>query len=255
MTRIIIFATSILLSLFASAQVSETRNITGFSKIKTSESIAVIYTQSATTSVKVEADDAEKLKEIVTEVSGSTLGISLINTKDNGSRNHVRKNYRILKVYVSAPSVNDFHAGNSSSITFTNTVTGKSVTLDASTSASINGNVKADETTIGVSTSANLTANIETQQLHVDVGTSASAKLSGTSGKSIFKADTSASCDAKELVSKNASAEAETSASIRLAVTETLDADASTSGSIGYYGNPAKVKAGKSTSGSVSKKD
>ncbi len=62
MLKSIITSTAILISLTAFSQVSEIRTVSDFSKLKASASVKVFYTVSNSKSIKVEADDNEKMK-------------------------------------------------------------------------------------------------------------------------------------------------------------------------------------------------
>ena len=75
MTKLILTITSFIVGLVATAQVSENRNVSDFSKLKASQGIEVLYTVSNSNSIKVETDDNERLQMIKTEVEGETLKI------------------------------------------------------------------------------------------------------------------------------------------------------------------------------------
>ena len=89
MNKFIIF-TTLLFTGFLTAQISENREVSDFSKLKVSSSIDVMYTISDKISVTVETDDAEKLKLIKTEVENGTLVLS-IDTKDYKSKKKKKK--------------------------------------------------------------------------------------------------------------------------------------------------------------------
>jgi hypothetical protein len=70
MTKFILTIASVLAGIVANAQVTETRNVSDFSKLRASQGIEVLYTVSNSNSVKVETDDNERLQMIKTEVEG-----------------------------------------------------------------------------------------------------------------------------------------------------------------------------------------
>ena len=256
MVRFFSFLAFLFFSILANAQVSENRTVGEFSKLKVSTGIDLIFTQDAKTTVKAEADDAEKLQDIVTTVSGTTLEVFVDSKKfnKNDKKNKKRNNHKILRVYVTAPNVDSFQASSSGSITAKNEISVKNANVKVSSSGSFNGNIKADEIIMKVSSSGDLKSQIITKNLDIDVSSSGDATLSGTSENISISASSSADLSAENLTVKTASAEASSSADVTLKVTESLKAKASSSASITYSGNPTKVEVEKSSSGSVSKK-
>lgn len=256
MVRILSFLAFLLFSIFTNAQVSENRTVGEFSKLKVSTGVDVIFTQDAKTTVKVEADDAEKLLDIVTKVSGSTLEVFVDskNYNKNDKKNKKRNNYKILKVYVTAPFVDSFQASSSGSITAKNEISVKNADVKVSSSGSFNGNIKAEDIIMKASSSGDIKGQIISKNLDIDLSSSGDATLSGTSENVLISASSSADFEGKNLTVKTASVQASSSADVTLNVTESLKAKASSSASITYSGTPAKVEAEKSSSGSVNHK-
>lgn len=256
MTRIISFLAFLLFSILAKAQVSENRTVGEFSKLKVATGVDVIFTQDTKISVKAEADDAEKLQDIVTNVSGNTLEVFVdsknFNKKDK--KNKQRYKHKILKVYVSAPYVDSFQASSSGSITAKNEITVKSADIKVSSSGSFSGNIKSDEITIKASSSGDVKGQITAKNTNVEVSSSADVDLYGTSENISVSASSSADLNGKNLTVKKASVSASSSSDVTLNVTDSLTAKASSSASITYSGNPAKVEVEKSSSGSVNHK-
>lgn len=256
MIRFIIYSITLLFSILASAQVSENRTVSNFSKIKVSTGIDLVFTQDTKISVKVEADDAEKLQDIVTKVSGNTLEVYVdsknFNKKDKKNKN--RYSHKILKVWVSAPSVDSFQASSSSAVLLKNGIDVKNADIQVSSSADFNGNIKADAISIKVSSSGDLKSRISAKNLSIDISSSGEATLSGTTENSTISASSSADFQGKDLTIKNVIVEASSSADVFLTVTESLKAKASSSGSVSYYGNPKSVESEKNSSGSITKK-
>ncbi|RZK12438.1 MAG: DUF2807 domain-containing protein [Flavobacterium sp.] len=264
MTRIILFTTVLLCSLLTNAQVSENRTVGEFSKIKVSQGIELIYTQSAAQGVKVETDDNEKMSYVKTEIEGSTLRVYL-NTENapkakkkrkrkNYSNSHNNIDFDVLKVYVSNALVDDFKASSSGSIFIKNSMDVKNITIDCSSSGSFAGTVKCKIATIEASSSANVNANITADLVDVKVSSSADVELSGTTEKIIIKTSSSSDCKAKNLIAKNAVVEANSSSDADVHASERLTASASSSASITYFGNPTNVDKSESSSGSVTKR-
>jgi hypothetical protein len=256
MIRLVVYSIALLFTILASAQVSENRTVSNFSKIKVSAGIDLVFTQESKTSLKVEADDAEKLQDIMTIISGNTLEIYVDSKNFNkkGKKNKNRYTHKTLKVWVSAPAVDSFKASSSSSVSLKNGIDVPTAEIKVSSSASLNGNIKAEEITIEVSASGNLKSNISAKKISADLSSSGDALLSGNADSITISASSSADLKAKDLTVRNANIDASSSAEVVLNVTESLTAKASSSGSVSYYGNPKNVQADKSSSGSVTKK-
>ncbi|MDR6966666.1 hypothetical protein J2X31_000664 [Flavobacterium arsenatis] len=266
MTRVIFFTTALLFSLLSNAQVSEKRTVGEFSKIKVSQGIELIYTQSSAQEVKVETDDNEKLQYIKTEIEGSTLRVYL-NTENapkpekknkrkrkNYSNSYNNINFDVLKVYVSNALVEDFRASSSGSIFIKNSLDANYITIDCSSSGSFSGMVKCSTATIEASSSGDVDANIIAKTIDVKVSSSADVELSGSTDKITIKSSSSADCKAKNLIAKNAVVESSSSSDVTIHATEKLVATASSSASITFFGNPTNVEKSESSSGSVTKR-
>ena len=166
-------------------------------------------------SVIVEADD-NIIKYIETRVSGNTLKI-----RTEGLHNYSDVH---MKVYVTVPSLSSISASASADVVVNNILTSISrLTFKASSSASIKAEVNAPE----IETEANSSATIT---------------LSGKTKSHKTQASSSADIKTFDLLSEN------TTASV------SLNAHASSSGSIDYKGAAAVTKS-ESSSGSVDKKD
>lgn len=256
MVRIISLLAFLLFSVLSVAQVTETRTISEFSKIKAATGVEVTFTQGALGKVTVQADDNEKLADIITKVVGNTLEI-YVDSKHfgrNDKKDKKKYNHKILKVAVSSPLVDEFKASSSSVIILENEIDQKSVLLDVSSSATISGTIKADELTIDLSSSATIEGVISTNKLDAKLSSSSFAKFEGKADDVTIKTSSSAELNGKKLTSKTAKIESSSSSSVSLIVTESIESKASSSASISYFGNPAKVEVQKSSSGSVTRK-
>ncbi|AWG24979.1 head GIN domain-containing protein [Flavobacterium kingsejongi] len=255
MTRIILFTAFFLATLAAAAQVTENRNLSGFSKIEVATGVELIYTQSANTSLKVAAETAEQLQAITTEVSGNTLKIKITipENQKGKKRNKQWNNFKNAKVYLSHPAITDFKASSSATIRFENEVAVKQLQLEVSSSGSIYGSVKCTGATIAISSSGTLKSNLNADKATVKMSSSATASLSGKVNNLTLEASSSSSFEAKKLEAVNASIMTSSSADATITVSGHLNAEATSSSSINYYGN-ATADVTKSSSGSVSKK-
>lgn len=263
MTRVILFTTALLFSLLTNAQISENRTVGAFSKIKVSQGIDLIYTQSSTQEVKVETDDTERMQYVKTEIEGSTLRVYL-DTKNapKSEKKKKRKNFSsyngvnfdVLKVYVSNSLVDDFKVSSSASLIVKNGLNATNVSIDCSSSGNFVGTVKCEKAIIEASSSADVDANITADAISVSANSSADVELSGTTEKITIRSSSSADCKAKNLIAKSAVVESSSSSDVDVFASEKLTASASSSASVNYFGNPKDVEKSESSSGSVSKR-
>lgn len=251
MLKAIITTTAILGVLVSYSQVSETRTVSDFSKLKASTSVKVFYTISNSKSVKVEADDNEKLKFIKTEVENGTLKV-FIDNESKKSKKGMR--YKTLKVYVSGPSLNSITASSSAAIKIENQNLADHVAIAVSSSGGVSGKFECSQMSIDASSSGDINAQIDAKSVEVESNSSADVTLSGKTDR--LKVDTSSSstCHANKLIAEEVTADADSSSDVDVYASKSLNAKASSSASIDYYGNPSQVVTDKNSSGSVNKK-
>jgi hypothetical protein len=259
MLKAIITTTALICSLAAFSQVSETRTVNDFSKLKASTSVKVFYTIAAAKSVKVETDDNEKLKFIKTEVENGTLKIFVDNNGNytgskKGGKNINGVRFKTLKVYVSGPSLSSFKASSSAHIKIENLNSADQVDIDVSSSASISGKFDCSNITIDASSSGDFKAQIDAKSVEVETSSSSGVILSGKTVRLKVDSSSSSSCKADKLIAEEVTATANSSADIDIYASKSLNAKASSSADIDYYGNPSQVAADKNSSGSISKK-
>lgn len=254
MIRIILFTTMLLASIIANGQVSENRTVTNFSKIKVAQGIELYFTQSESYSLKVETDDLEKMQYVKTVVEGTTLNVYIETQKSVVKK--VKKwsnnlNFKVLKVYVSAPMVAEFKASSSGSISLQNELKVDKLNVAVSSSGDFSGTIKCKEAEFEVSSSGDIRVQLFADTVNVAASSSADVVLSGSANVLSVKASSSADCDARDLKVKTAAAVASSSSKVLVNVSESLNAKASSSADVYYYGTPKNVVADKSSSGSV----
>ena len=256
MYRIIILLTTFFLSLISFAQVTENRTLDSFSKLKVSQGIELHFSINNTQSIRVETDDNEKLQCIKTEVEGSTLKV-FVDSNQYASNHKKKKNYnlnfKVLKVYVAAPEVNDFEASSSASISIDNKIVAKNCTIKAHSSGTIIGDFNADAISVELSSSAKFTSVLTTNELNLKISSSGTAKLSGTAATAIIRASSSGDCLAKSLSVDKATIDASSSATVYINSINSITAQASSSAKIFYNGNPTNVIQDSSSSGKIIK--
>jgi hypothetical protein len=218
----------ILLLLIASgafAQQSETRQLGKFNGIRTSEAIDVYLKKGDKESARVEVEGISP-SDVETEISGSVLRI------------HMRPgNYRSrhsVKVYVTYVEINRISTSSASNV-FTDGVL-KTRTLD-----------------IACASAGNVELNLEAETVTIDVASAGDVTLEGKAKRLTLEAASAGSVDAYNFDCENVEATAASGATVKIAVSKSLDAEASSGGSIRYRGNPTSTNTDSSSGGSVKK--
>jgi hypothetical protein len=205
---------------------TESRNISGFTGVKTATAIDIYLTQGNGFNVEVEADD-NLMEYIVTEVKNGVLEVYL----DRVNLTYHKK----MAVHVTMEDV-DY--------------------LSASSAGDIIGvtPIKADELKVRTSSAGDVKIEVTANML--DLSTSSSGDITISGEADYLEAKTSSAGDIKgaELVVREADLSSSSAGDIKVTVTERLKARASSAGDIHYYGNPAYVDAHSSSAGDVIKK-
>lgn len=269
MNKFIIF-TTLLFTGFLTAQISENREVANFSKLKASSSIDVSYTISDKVSVKVETDDAEKMKLIKTEVINGTLILS-IDTDDykkNKNKAKTKKkdrnrsnisfingvDFQLLKITISGPNLEAVKASSSAFVKIQNLNKSDNLDIAVSSSGTITGNFECNSINIQASSSGEFVAEVVAKTAIIESSSSSTVTLEGKATALDCKASSSGDCNLQEFRVENATVLASSSSSVNLYTSKSIEAKASSSGSISFYGNPTNVSKEMSSSGSVSKK-
>jgi hypothetical protein len=263
MIRIISYTFLLLVSLLAKAQITENRTVGNFTKIKVSQGIDVFFTQGEWKPLRIETENQENINYLKTEVEGNTLKLFIdadnvskgMSTKQKKKKNGYNWiNFESMKVFVTAPHVTDFVASSSGSIQFENIIQNDNISLKASSSGSISGDIICKNVAMEASSSGDITSKLKADKVEADVSSSGEVILSGRTTTAEIQASSSGDCKAKNLAATNAVIAASSAGSIEITVLESLDAKASSSSDIWYYGNPTKVAKDTSSSGSITKK-
>jgi len=250
MIKIITTGILLLAAFICKAQVSETRNVSGFSKIEVSTGIELIFTQSNSQSIKVTTDSTEKLEKIKTEIQGKTLKIFV----GNKGNYHSKNCFEILKVEVSQDNIDSFMANSGASITIQNEINAPKITIDINSGASFSGNIKSEFVDLKTNSGAKFTGNIETNAFEGDFESAANITLSGNSKTTKIISNSASNCDAKNFITEKANITADSAASVSITATQSLQADASSIALINYYGTPSNVTTNTCSLGKIIKK-
>ncbi|MFV0530399.1 MAG: head GIN domain-containing protein [Flavobacteriales bacterium] len=261
MKKIIFFTVIFLVSFITKAQVSEDRTVNHFSKLKASTSVDVFYTLSDQKSIKVTTDDNEKLQLIKTKVDDGTLKI-YVDTDSYKRKNKKKSNqnmvnnvsFKVLKVEISGPALESFETTSSAEIKINGINTTHDLAIKCSSSGSISGSFKSRNMIINTSSSSDFIADINTENATIETSSSSDIELKGYVNNLVLDCSSSSDCDLKGLKAKNAKIKASSSSDVIITVVNELEAHASSSAEINYYGNPSIVKVKESSSGKVTNK-
>lgn len=227
------------------AQVKETRVVGNFTAIKASTNVNVVYTQSTTQSVEV-SWEKDLMKYLKLETKNNILKIYIDN--DNYFKNIDTSK---LLVTVSNSGIGSITVSSSATFSIKNNLNVSLLKINTSSSADFSGTVTCNSIFIDASSSSNIALTMATDDVAVNLSSSSGVVLKGKTNNLAIDASSSADCDAKELTSNVAQVSASTSSDVNVLALKSLDATASTSASIKYYGKLDKVKITESTSGSV----
>ncbi len=253
MLKSIITSITVLSSWAVFSQASENRTVSDFSKLKSSAGVKVFYTVSETRSVKVEAEDNEKLKFIKTQVDNGTLNV-FVDSGNGKKGNWKGVRVKTANIFVSGPSLSSVKASSSSRIKIENLNTASQVDIAVSSSAGISGKFSCAEISIDASSSGDFKGEVDAKSVQIEASSSSDVNLKGKTEWLKVDASSSASCDANKLFAADANVTASSSSDVDLYVSNSLNAKATSSADITYLGNPSKVVVDKSSSGSVTKK-
>jgi len=209
----------------AFAQQSESRQLDKFNGIRVGEAIDLYLKKGDKESARVEVDGV-KVSDVLTEVSGNYLRVHMRSGNYRGNRT--------VKVYVTYVSIQKINASSASSVFSEGVVKATSLDLSATSAANIEIEVEADE-------------------VMVDVGSAADITLEGKAKRCTVEASSAGSVDAYNFECENVDARASSAGSAKINVTKSLDAEASSGGSIRYRGNPTSTNTDSSSGGSVKK--
>ena len=208
----------------ALAQETDTRQVGSFSGVKAAEGIDVFLKKGDKELVKVEVTGTDAAN-IITEVSGDYLKI------------HMRDGrYRSVdaKVYVTYVRLDKLSASSAGSIFSDGSIQARSMNISASSAGSIEITLDAQTAEVSSSSAGDVELKGKVREISVD-------------------ASSAGEIDAYDLEAGQVSAEASSGGSVKVNVTETLEARASSGGSIRYRGNPDRSNTNSSSGGSVKK--
>ena len=204
---------------------TESRDVSDFTSVEAATGLNVFIAIGDSYSLEVEAD--ENLHDIIrTKVSSGTLSIY----SEKAIRNAKAKNIRLT-----VPELEEIEVSSAADVRCENVI-------------------ETDQLTLSVSSAGQLRASVLTGELHMDASSSGSMEIRGEAKELKANVSSAGSIDSDKLQSKYCRVSASSAGSISIWVTDELDAEASSAGSIQYKGDPENRKIETSSAGSVSKR-
>ncbi len=205
--------------------VTEKRDLSGFTGVRTEGIISAEVKQGPSFSVQVEGDD-NLVRYVRTRVKGNMLEIDL------KFRGNIR--FSQLKVYVTAPVISQLQATGVGSIYTKSIIT------------------NSDRIVLRTSGVGGITADVDAPNVEAKASGVGSIKLSGRTRNYQAQTSGTGSINSFELLAEKADAKVSGVGSIRIHASMALKARVSGVGSINYRGNPS-LDAQKSGVGSINK--
>ncbi|MDB4922357.1 head GIN domain-containing protein [Mucilaginibacter sp.] len=218
------------ITLKASAQSEETRQVSGFTSIGSGGPFDVHVKINGTESLKIEAS-SEAIKEIETKVEDGKLQIKF---KHHDNWDH--ENYGKIDVYVTAKSLSGLANAGSGSIKVDGTVSGDKVNISLSGSGSISSSVKAGD-------------------FHTAISGSGSIALSGSADETKVVISGSGEMDGRHFKTNTASVTIAGSGNAHFGADKSISARIVGSGNVVYTGNATITDSRTVGSGRLSKED
>lgn len=235
-TMLFVVATA-LSSIVAVAQNSESRTVNSFNELKVQQGIEVIYTQGEKESVKVEVNNKEILKNVVTENKRGKLSIYL---KADEEKLFAGK-HKVI-VYITDNDTKSIEAVTGATIQVNNQITVPQLTVILKTGAIFKGKINATEKlTLKINSGAAFQGGIITDKLITDVKGGSFVELTGHAENSTVFCS-GGTLNAKTFTTEKADIRAKHLSSVGIGVKQSLSTETDASSAIVYYGNSIKVE-------------
>jgi len=223
MKRLYVIAFFLFFFISAYSQNTQERNVGSFSEIKVGEAIDLYLIQGSEEKLRIEADPGD-VDDVETRVSGGTLKIGM----RPGNYKHS------VKVYVTYRKINALTATSASNV-YTE------------------GKLRSERLYISVSSAASAELEIEADLLSISASSSGDIEITGTAGRADIKVSSAGDVDAYDLVVNEMTVSASSAGDAKVYAKNSIQAHASSGGSIRYRGNPSQSQTDSSSGGSVRK--
>lgn len=264
----------LLISASVLGQVKEERVVDDFISMRVSQGIQVEFTSGINKKMVVETDSKELLKHIKTEVKGKELRVFIENEEKKGFFKKNSLTFEKLVVYIENPQLEAVQVTSSGKVILKNRLKSRRFDVSVSSAGGFEGNVITDnlemrssssgslegdfrvanKVTLEVSSAAHFSGTVEANTLSMEVSSSGKATVHGAVSKAEVAVSSSGKVDAENLKIADLKASASSSGKGVFTVSGSLDASASSLGSLVYYGDAKVIRSNTSSSGKISKK-
>ncbi|MBO0948364.1 head GIN domain-containing protein [Fibrella forsythiae] len=203
-------------------------SVANFSVLKVSSGVQLFLTQGDSESLRIEARGFDA-KDIVTEVDGRELKISIRLQGWLGKNKADKNTSRYVKAYLTARQLNE---------------------ITVSAGAQLTGETPFQAEKIGLfaKSGSELTMNVKATDVELSSGAGSTATVSGSAKTVTASASAGATIEAKSLTANTTQAEATSGASVRVYAENELFLKASTGGSVTHSG-PGRIVSRKTSLG------
>lgn len=246
MTKLIIMFTMIITGMMCKAQVSESRNISNFSRIEVSNGIEVFYQQSDQAgTIRVESTSEEALRSVKTE---SNNGILKVYNTNQEIASHPK-----IKIFVTSNDLQSIKANSKARIVFQKTTHFSDMTISLSNGAYFNGRiVAATRIELIADAASEFNGRIETQKFVGNFKNKSRINLSGTALEATITSTNRSQCNAKNFLVENTKIRSD-DAIVIITSKNMLAVDLTENAKLTYFGQPKDVKIKHATDCTVEK--
>lgn len=259
-------------TVFASEKIKGSGNLTTrtvavskFDGVCVSRGIRATIEKTATDKVCIEADD-NLLDKVLVKTENGTLKVTVDKSVKNLSDCHIAVtipyNARIRKIETNSAArvvcketltARSVELDASSASRIEATADTDKCSLDTSSAAEITAEVKAAECSFDLSSASKITAEIEVRKCDIDMSSASSLILEGTAESCDIETSSASRLDAAELTVRSCRIDSSSGSSVSIRCTEELRAEASSGASVRYAGD-CRSTVRTSSGGSVQRK-
>lgn len=239
----------VMCSLALHAQHQEKRTLSDFQGIVVSSGIEATFNKSSENSATIDVKNAEVASKLDVSVQN---GILYLRVKPNSQIN----NGGTLRITLKGKKdINRIKLSSAGRLEITSPLRVSALTAKVSSSAKLTtADIQANEVTLDVSSSGSITAQVEAENLTASISSSAKLRLSGKARTIDLSAASAGKGDFREFRTSQAKVSVKSAAAVELQVSDTLNAQASSGGSLRYWGSPATPKLKESSGGRIQHK-
>ena len=236
MLKIITTLTLFLIGILAKGQEVEMRTVSSFSKIKVQHGIELVYTESATTSIRIEASSQSTMKNITTKVIGKTLTIDVLNDTE------FNPNDADIKVFVATNNLVGLEANTKAIITIDEALLAEKLHIKLNSGGSLTGSMKVNGSTT-FHASENTTFNGKIEAISIDGNFTQNAKinLTGKAQLATFETADTVLLAARNFISNAITIKANGNSNASIYANSHLAVDVADEAKITYSGFPDNI--------------